>query len=144
MSLLLALFLYSTPARAQTIPFELQSYPNSPIVIVTLIQGVSRSGSDRRQFVTVKNQSGKGIAAVAFQQTISNGTDVEIVALERSSILMGPGEKKRLSVSVADVWNRIQIAATSGKTIGKPVLGVVTVEFLDGTLWNAPMGRTDR
>jgi len=144
MSLLLALFLFCTPAQAQTIPFEIQSYPDSPIVIVNLIPGVFRAGSGRRQFVTVKNQSGKGIAAVACQQTISNGTKVEIVALEPSSILMGPGEKKRLSVSVADVWNRIQIAGTSGKTIGKPALGVVTVEFLDGTLWNAPMGRTGK
>ncbi|MBZ5619995.1 MAG: hypothetical protein LAQ69_14920 [Acidobacteriia bacterium] len=87
----------------------------------------------------MKNQSGKGTAEVIFQQTISRGANIDIVTLERISFIMRPGEKRRLSVSVGDVWARIQAAVKSDKTIGKPVLSVVAVEFLDGTLWSAPL-----
>jgi len=139
--LFLVLFLCCAPATTQTIPFEFRNYPDSPIAILNFITGTFRSGSDRRLFLTVKSQSGKGTAAIAFQQTISNGAKIEIVTLERISIIMGPGEKKRLSVSVGDVWSRILTAGASPGTVGKPVLSVVTVEFLDGTLWNAPRDR---
>ena len=135
--LFLALCFCCTPAYAQTIAFDLQNYPDSPIAIVNFIPGTIRTGTDRRQFVTVKNQSDKAIGTMIFQQSISNGAKIEIVTLERVSVIISPREKKRLSVSVADLWNRIQ----AGETIGKPVLSVVAVEFLDGTEWNAPMGR---
>lgn len=134
----LALLVHSTSVQAQTIAFELQNYQDSPVTIVNLVPGILRLGSDRRQFVTVKNQSGKGTAALAFQQTLSNGPKTEIIALERVSFVLAPGEKKRLSVSVGDVWNRILAPGTSPEASGKAVLSVVTVEFMDGTLWNAP------
>jgi hypothetical protein len=78
---------------------------------------------------------------VVFQQAISNGSKTEIVALERVSIVIGPREKKRLSVSVQDMWSRIQSAVKSGDTIGKLELGVVVVEFIDGSSWSAPPHR---
>ena len=89
----------------------------------------------------MKNESDKVTAAVLFQQAISIGSKTEIVTLERVSIIIRPRERKRLSVTVRDLWNRIQTAVKSGETIGKPVLSVVAVEFIDGSLWSAPSDR---
>jgi hypothetical protein len=140
-ALLSALFFCSAFAQAQTIAFELQTHLDSPIALVNLAPTTFRIEGDRRQFLTVKNESDKFTAAVVFQQAISSGSKTEIVTLERVSIIIRPGEKKRLSVSVLDVWNRIQTAVKAGETIGKPVLSVVVVEFIDGSLWSAPTGR---
>ena len=75
----------------------------------------------------MKNESDKFTVAVVFQQTIGSGSKTEIVALERVSVIIRPGEKKRLSVSVRDVWDRIH-TVKAGETIGRPVLSVVVVE----------------
>lgn len=140
-ALLSALFFYCTFAHAQRIAFELQTHPGSPIVLVNFTPTAFSIESDRRQFVTVKNGSDKVTAAVAFQEAISSGSRTEIVTLEWVSIIIRPGEKKRLSVTVQDLWNRIQTAAKSGNTISKPVLSVVCVEFIDGSVWSAPTER---
>ena len=138
-TLLSALFFCCTIAHAQTIAFELQAIPDSPVALVSLIPGTIRVASDRRQFVTVKNESDKVTVAVVFQQTIGNGSKTEIVTIERVSIVMRPHEKKRLSVSVRDVWNQLQAAGKAGETIGKPVLSIAVVEFIDGSSWSAPL-----
>ncbi len=125
-------------AHAQTISFELQTHQDSPIALVNCTPSIFRIQSDRRQFLTVKNESDKVTAALLFQQAISIGSKTEIVTLERVSIIIRPHERKRLSVTVRDLWNRIQTAVKSGEVIGKPVLSVVAVEFIDGSLWSAP------
>jgi len=99
---------------------------------------VFRAAGGRRQFVTMKNVSDKATAALLFQQTISDGSRVEIVALERISVVFRPRETKRLSISVEDVWNRIRSVDKPGVPISRPVLAVVAVEFLDGSTWSAP------
>ena len=137
-ALLSALFFCGSFANAQTIVFELQTHLDSPLALVEYTPTTFRIESDRRQFLTVKNESDRVTAAVIFQEAISNGSKTVIVALERVSVIIRPREKKRLSVSVQDVWDRIQAAAKSGETIGKPILGVVVVEFIDGSSWNAP------
>jgi hypothetical protein len=96
--------------------------------------------SDRRQFLTVKNESDRAVVALVFQEAIGSGSKTEIVTLERVSIMIGPRVKKRLSVSVQNVWDRIQNAAKASETIGRPALSVVAVEFLDGSSWSAPRG----
>jgi len=133
-----ALLFCCTFANAQTIAFELQTRPSSPIALVSYAPATIRIEGDRRQFLTVQNQSGKAAAALVFQQAIGSGSKTEIVTLERVSILIGPREKKRLSVSVQNVWNRIQAAAKASEPIGRPALSVVAVEFLDGSSWNVP------
>jgi hypothetical protein len=75
---------------------------------------------------------------VVFQEAIGSGSKTEIVAIERVSVLIGPREKKRLSVGVQNVWDRIQAAAKAGETIGRPALSVVAVEFIGGSSWNVP------
>jgi len=125
--LLSALFFCCTFAHAQTIGFALQTHPDSPIALVNYTPSTFRTESDRRQFLTVKNKSDKIAAAVLFQQAISSRSKTEILTLERVSIVIRPHEKKRLSVSVGDVWNRIQTAVKLDETIGKPVLSVVAV-----------------
>jgi hypothetical protein len=140
-ALLPALFFCCSLAQAQTIAFELQTYPDSPIALVTYTPSTVWIESDRRQFLTVKNESDKTTAALIFQQAISSGSKTEIVTLERVSIIIRPREKKRLSVSVMDVWNRMQAAAKAGETIGKPELSLVVVEFIDGSVWSAPPDR---
>jgi hypothetical protein len=140
-ALLSALFFCCTFARAQTIAFELQT-TDGPIALVNLAPSTFRTESDRRQFVTVKNESDKVTAAVVFQQAIGSGSRTEIVTLERVSIMIRPGEKKRLSISVRDVRNRIQAAVIAGETTGRPVLSVAVVEFIDGSAWSAPLDRT--
>jgi len=137
-ALLSALFFSCTFANAQTIVFELQTHLDSPLALVEYTPTTIRIESDRRQFLTVKNESDRAMAAVIFQQAISSGSKTVIVALERVSVIIRPRERKRLSVSVQDVWDRIQAAVKSGETIGKPILGVVVVEFIDGSSWNAP------
>jgi hypothetical protein len=52
--------------------------------------------------------------------------------------MIAPREKKRLSVTVQNVWDRIQTAAKASETIGRPALSVVAVEFIDGSSWNVP------
>jgi hypothetical protein len=69
---------------------------------------------------------------------MGSGSKTEIVALERVSIAIRPREKKRLSVSVQNVWDRIRAAAKPSETTGRPLLSIVAVEFLDGSSWNAP------
>ena len=137
-ALLLVLFVACTSAHAQTSAFELQTHLDSPIALVNFAPGTFRTESDRRQFFTVKNKSDKVTAAVVFQQAIGGGSRTEVVTLERVSIIIRPRESKRLSVSVRDVWNRIQTAANAGEAIGKPLLSVVVVEFIDGSSWSAP------
>ena len=137
-ALLLVLFVACTSAHAQTSAFELQTHLDSPIALVNFAPGTFRTESDRRQFFTVKNRSDKVTAAVVFQQAIGGGSTTEIVALERVSVIIRPRESKRLSVSVRDVWSRIQTAARAGEAIGKPSLSIVAVEFIDGSSWSAP------
>ena len=90
----------------------------------------------------MKNESDKVTAAVVFQQTLGTGLKSEIVALERVSVVIRPRETKRLSVSVRDVWNQLQTAGKAGETAGKPALIVAVVEFIDGSTWSSPLGRT--
>ena len=143
-ALLLAVFFCCIPVHSQSIFFEFQTHPDSPIAFVNYTPSTFRTGSDRRLDITVTNESGKATAAVVFQQTVAEGSKIFIVTLERISIVVKPRQKKCMTVSVADVWNRIQTAVRSGETIGKPVLSVVTVEFMDGALWNAPLGRSQK
>ena len=140
-NLLSALFFCCTFAHAQTITFEFQSPADSPIAFVNFTPGTFRTQSDRRQFLTVKNESDKVTSAVVFQQAIEGGSKTEIVTLERVSIIIRPREKKRLSLSVRDVWNQIQTAVKAGEAIGKPVLSVAVVEFIDGSAWSASLDR---
>jgi hypothetical protein len=138
-TLLSAIFFCCTFAHAQTFAFELQTQPASPVALVNFTPSTYRTQSDRRQFFAVKNECDKVTAAVVFQQTIGSGSRTEIVSLERVSIIIRPREKKRLSVSVRDVWNNLQTAFKAGETVGKPVLSVAVVEFIDGTSWSAPL-----
>jgi hypothetical protein len=140
-TLLSVLFFCCAFAHAQTIVFEFETHPDSPVAIVNFIPGTLRAASDRRQFFTVKNESDKVASAVVFQQTIGSGSKTEIVAIELVSIIIRPHEKKRLSVSVRDVWNQLQAADKAGETIGKTVLSVAVVEFIDGSAWSAPLDR---
>jgi hypothetical protein len=128
-------------ADAQTITFELQTHPDSPVAIINFIPGILRAAADRRQFFTVKNESGKVAVAVVFQQTVGAGSKNEILTIERVSIIIRPHERKRLSVSVRDVWNQLQVAGKASETVGKPVLSVAVVEFIDGSSWSAPLDR---
>ena len=143
-ALLSALLFCCAFAHAQTIAFELQTHAGSPIALVNYASSTFRIESDQRQFLTVKNESDKAAAAVIFQEAISSGSRTEIVTLERVSIVIRPRERKRLSVSVLDAWNRVQSAVKSGETIGKPVLSVVVVEFIDGSSWSAPSERAHK
>lgn len=143
-ALLSVLLFGCTFANAQTIAFQLQTYLDSPMALVDYNPNAFRIESDRRQFLTVKNESDRVAAAVIFQQAVASGSRTEIITLERVSILIRPREKKRLSVSVQDMWNRLQSALQSGETIGKPELSVVVVEFIDGSLWSAPPDRRQK
>jgi hypothetical protein len=143
-ALLSALLFCCTLAHAQTIAFQLQTRPDSPIGLVNFTPNTFRIESDRRQFFTLRNESDKVTAAVVFQQTIGSGLNTEIVTLERVPVIIRPREKKRLSVSVRDVWNRMQTAVKSGQTIDRPILSVVVVEFIDGSLWSAPPDRSQK
>jgi len=125
-----ALLALSSLARAQTVDFELHTYPDSPIAFASDNARAAAPGVPRRQFVTIKNQSKKPVAAVIFQQTVSDGSKTEIVAIEHVGIVMAPGEKKRVTISVEEVRKKL--------APGRPVLSAVAVEFLDGTLWSAP------
>lgn len=136
---LLALSLCCTAIQAQSVAFDRQTYPDSPVAFMAYTPAVFRSEGRRRQFVTVKNVSDRATAAVLFQQTISDGEKPETVTLERVSIIIRPRETKRLSVNVEDVWNRLQNTVRSGLTIGKPKLSIVAVEFIDGSGWSAPL-----
>jgi hypothetical protein len=142
-TLLSALLFCCTFSHAQTIALEFQTHLDSPIALVDFTPSTFRTQSDRRQFFTVKNESEKvtAAAAVFLQQTIGNGSNIEVVTLERVSIIIRPRQKKRLSVSVRDVWNHLQTSVQRGETIGKPVLSVAVVEFLDGSSWSIPLDR---
>jgi hypothetical protein len=122
-------------AHAQTVDFELRTLPESPVVFADSASAPV-PGVPRRQLVTVKNQSKKSVAAVMFEQSVANGSKVEIIALERVSILFAAGEKRRVSIAVGDIFQKLQ----SGEPLGRPVLAVVAVEFLDGSQWTAPAG----
>jgi hypothetical protein len=126
-------------AQAQTVDFELRTYPGCPVGFAGDAR-VPAPGVPRRQFVTIKSESKKSIAAVIFQQTLSSGSKTGIVAIERVALPIPGGEKRRVTIAVADMSAKLESARQSGETPGRPVLAVVAVEFLDGTLWSAPTG----
>lgn len=130
-----ALLMLGDFAWAQTVDFELRTFPESPVVFAGSANPAA-PGVPRRQFVTVRNDSKKSVAAVMFEQSVANGSKTEIVALERVSVLFAAGETRRVSVAVADMSQKLQ----SGEPLGRPVLSVVAVEFLDGSQWSAPTG----
>lgn len=125
-------------ARAQAIAFETRAYSDSPSVFVTESSSAFRDATGRRQFVTVKNISSRAIAALLFQQVLPRGSQAEIVAMERTSIVIRPGEQRRVSLSITETANRLQSARDSDEPPGKPEISVVAVEFVDSTQWNAP------
>lgn len=140
------MFFACAVARAQSVAFDLQAHPDSPILVGKFTPGTFRTGSDRRQFFTVKNGSDKVTAAVVFQQTLghgSSGSRAEIVAIERVAVIIRPRETKRLSISVRDVWTQHEAAVKAGESIANPVLSVAVVEFIDGSAWTAPLDRAD-
>lgn len=122
-------------AGAQAVDFELRKYPESPVVFADSASAPA-PGIPRRQLVTVRNDSKKSVAAVMFEQSVANGSKIEIVALERVSILFAAREKRHVSVAVGDMFRKLQ----SGGTLGRPTLSIVAVEFLDGSQWDAPTG----
>ena len=135
--LALAVLIWCSLGRAQTVDFELRTYPDCPVVFAGDNARAVAPGAPRRQFVTIRNQSKKNTAAVIFQQTVSDasvpdGSKAGIVAIERVGIVMAPGAKTRVTISVEEVRKKVPP--------GRPVLSVVAVEFLDGTQWNAPTG----
>ena len=136
--MILALLGGCMPAHAQTFGFEYRSYPDSPMAFVNRPVNMVRTGSDRRLFVSIRNQAEKAAIGIVFQEALPNGLGTEIVSLERVSIAIRPRETKRLSISIVDVWNRLLSAGKAREQASRPVLSVVTVEFSDGTLWNAP------
>ena len=140
-ALILALLGGCMAAHSQTFGFEYRSYPDSPLAFVNRAVSLVRTGADRRIFVSIRNQAEKAAIGVVFQEALPNGLGAEIVSLERVSILIRPRETKRLSISIVDVWNRLQAAGKTREPASKPVLSVVTVEFSDGTLWNVPSAR---
>ena len=89
----------------------------------------------------MKNDSDKVATAIVFQQTVGSGSKTEIVAIERVSVIIRPREKKRLSISVRDVWNHYQNAVKAGESTGNPAPSIVVVEFIDGSSWSTPSGR---
>ena len=129
-----AALLVCITAFAGDFHLEVQTWPESPVVFVNFSAGTFREGADRRQFLTVKNRSAKATIALVFEQDLLTDSKKEIVTIERVSLLLRPGESRRLSISVGDMWNRMQAAST-----GKPVLSIVTVELPEGELWNAPI-----
>jgi hypothetical protein len=130
-----ALLLLAGFAQAEIIDFELRTFPESPVTFADSANAVA-PGVPRRQLVTIRNAGRKSVAAVMFEQSVTNGSKTEIVAIERVSILFAAGEKRRVSIAVTDMSQRLQ----SAEQLGRPVLTVVAVEFLDGSQWNAPPG----
>jgi len=122
-------------APGQTVDFTLRTFPDSPIVFAGTVPAAA-PGAPRRQFVAIGSASKKAISAVIFEQSVGSGSKTAIVAIERVGILVQPGEKKRLSVAVEDISQKLP----SGEPPGRPVLSIVAVEFLDGSQWNAPTG----
>ena len=130
---LFALLVLGPLVQAQTVDFELRSFPDSPVVFADSAN-TALPGVPRRQLVTIKNDSKKSVAAVLFEQALANGEKTDIVAIERVSILFPAGEKRRVSVAVADMYQKLQAGGPSGR----PALSVVAVEFMDGSQWSAP------
>jgi len=120
-------------ACAQPIDFELRTFPESPVVFADTATAPA-PGLPQRQLVTIRDDSQKSVAAVMFEQSVANGSKIEIVAIERVSILFAAREKRRVSVAVGDMSRKLQ----SGESLGRPVLSIVAVEFLDGSQWSAP------
>lgn len=130
-----AIVLLGGLAQAQTVDFDLRTFPDSPVVFADSSR-MPVPVYPWRQFVTIRDESKKSVVAVIFEQSVSNGSKTEIVALERVVIVFPGGEKRRVSVAVKDMFEKLQ----SGVQLGRPVLSVVAVEFLDGSQWTAPTG----
>jgi hypothetical protein len=134
LSIAAAVLMLAGVVSAQTVDFEMRTFPESPVVFVDAAPALA-SSAPWRQFITVKNASRKSVAAVLFEQRMTSGSKSEIVALERVSIVFAAGEKRRVTIAVGDVVEKLQ-----GDSAERPVLSIVAVEYLDGTQWNAPTG----
>jgi hypothetical protein len=133
--LMAAALLTPGAAWAQAVDFELRTVSGSPVVFA----GAASEpvpGIPRRQLVAIRNEAKKPVLAVIFEQSVADGGGISIIALDRVEIVFPPGGKRRVSVDVADVSQKLH----SGELPGRPVLTLVAVEFLDGSQWNAPTG----
>lgn len=139
-SSLLALFA-ALLALAQNGPvdFELRTFPDSPVVFAAPLTQAA-PGAPHRQFVTVRNDSRKSAMALLFEQSVPAGGKTSIVAMERVPIVFASRETRRVSVSVEEILRKL----SSGELLGRPVLSLVAVEFLDGSQWSAPTGPAPR
>jgi hypothetical protein len=133
LSMAAAVLMLAGAASAQTVDFETRTFSESPVVFVDAAPMLA-SSAPRRQFITVKNASKKSVMAVLFEQRMASGSKSEIVALERVSLVFAAGEKRRVTIAVGDVVEKLQARDSAVR----PVLSIVAVEYLDGTQWNAP------
>ena len=67
-ALLSSLFLCCHFAHAQIIAFEIQTHSGSPLALVNYTPRTLRIEDDRRQFLTVRNESDRAAIAVVFQE----------------------------------------------------------------------------
>src|ERR1700719_467539 len=67
----LALSLVIARVQAQSVPFEVRSYPGTPMAFAVEPVRTVRLGPDRRQFVAVKNISGTTTTSLLFQQSLA-------------------------------------------------------------------------
>ena len=135
----LAVFCFCCAAvQAQPITFDLQTYRDCPLSLVSYSPQTVRIGATRRQFVTVRNVSDRVTSGMLIQQAVPVSERLRIIALERISLIIRPRESKRLSISIDEVWNRRQIPPDSDLPASKPVLSIVVADFADGSTWRAP------
>jgi hypothetical protein len=120
------------PLFAQTVEFELRTSPGTPVSFADNAR--APAGIPGRQLVTIRNDAKKSVAAVVFEQSLERGSKIEIVALEHVSILFAAGEKRRVSLAVSDMTEKLRASESTVSAI----LRVVAVEFMDGSQWNAP------
>jgi hypothetical protein len=75
---------FGIPVQAQSLSFELQTHPDSPVALEKCGPTMFRSEGKRRLFITLKNVSDRAAATFLFQQAIPGAPRDEIIRLSAS------------------------------------------------------------
>jgi hypothetical protein len=127
-------------AHEQRILFTTRTHPSCPV----LISAPSESKNFGFHAISLRNDSGKEIAALQLKVTISTGAaQDEVVDSRRVAIALAPGEVKRLEVDLASVQGSKQRARALRQEIASVLLFVESAEFSDGTQWNGDEPQLD-
>jgi hypothetical protein len=120
-------------AGGERVVFTMRTHPMCPILISSPIA----SGEYAFQSVAFRNDSPKAIDAVNLRVGFATEAGEEVVEGGRIIVHLGPGEEKRLNISLGRIDTLNRMAGASSHDMTRAVLFAESAEFSDGQEWRS-------